>query len=335
MGESFTAPALSGAKTAVTYSSSKEEVATVDNDGEVTLVGAGTTVITATAAADDTYAAGSASYTLIVSPAPSTDVLTLPWNEDFSGDLSAYTIGNGGGTTKLFNEALSAGTAPEILIAKTGGFLTATINPEGYTGALTLTFKSNYPSRIQVTSGTSGVEISKVSDTEYQLNITTSVSEFDVTLTNTTGSNTRVDDISLIKGGTQPEPPAGGGDLEAVDVTLDFTKQGYVNAQEVTSLTVDGVTVTLDKGTNSNTPKWYDSGKAVRVYGGGTFTISAGSNITGVKLYFGTGDGTNEITADKGSFDGAVWTGSAKSVVFTVGGSTGNRRIQKIEVSTN
>ena len=93
--------------------------------------------------------------------------------------------------------------------------------------------------------------------------------------------------------------------------------------------------VTLDKGTNSNTPKWYDSGKAVRVYGGGTFTISAGSNITGVKLYFGTGDGTNEITADKGSFDGAVWTGSAKSVVFTVGGTTGNRRIQKIEVSTN
>lgn len=335
MGESFTAPALSGAKTAVTYSSSKEEVATVDNDGEVTLVGAGTTVITATAAADDTYAAGSASYTLIVSPAPSTDVLKLPWNEDFSGDLSAYTIGNGGGTTKLFNEALATGTAPEILIAKSGGFLTATIDPDGYTGALTLTFKSNYPSRIQVTSGTSGVEVSKVSDTEYLLNITTSVSELDVTLTNTTGSNTRVDDISLIRGGTQPEPPAGGGDLEAVDVTLDFTEQEYVNAQEVSSLTVDGVTVTLDKGTNSNTPKWYDNGKAVRVYGGSTFTISAGSNITGIKVYFATGDGTNEITADKGSFDGAVWTGSAKSIVFTVGGTTGHRRIKKIDVSTN
>lgn len=335
MGESFTAPALSGAKTAVTYSSSKEEVATVDNDGEVTLVGAGTTVITATAAADDTYAAGSASYTLIVSPAPSTDVLKLPWNEDFSGDLSAYTIGNGGGTTKLFNEALATGTAPEILIAKSGGFLTATIDPDGYTGALTLTFKSNYPSRIQVTSGTSGVEVSKVSDTEYLLNITTSVSELDVTLTNTTASNTRVDDISLIKGGTQPEPPAGGGDLEAVDVTLDFTEQKYVNAQEVSSLTVDGVTVTLDKGSNSNTPKWYDKGEAVRVYGGSTFTISAGSNITGIKVYFATGDGTNEITVDKGSFDGAVWTGSAKSIVFTVGGTTGHRRIQKIEVSTN
>lgn len=335
MGESFTAPALSGAKTAVTYSSSKEEVATVDNDGEVTLVGAGTTVITATAAADDTYAAGSASYTLIVSPAPSTDVLKLPWNEDFSGDLSAYTIGNGGGTTKLFNEALATGTPPEILIAKSGGFLTATIDPDGYTGALTLTFKSNYPSRIQVTSGTSGVEVSKVSDTEYLLNITTSVSELDVTLTNTTASNTRVDDISLIRGGALPEPPAGGGDLEAVDVTLDFTEQGYKNEQEVTSLTVDGVTVTLDKGSNKYTPKWYDKGEAVRVYGGGTFTISAGSNITGIKVYFATGDGTNKIIADKGSFDGAVWTGSAKSIVFTVDGSTGHRRIQKIDVSTN
>lgn len=67
LGESFTPPALSGAKTAVSYSSSNQSVATVSaTDGAVTIVGVGETVITASAAANDEYYAGSASYTLKV-----------------------------------------------------------------------------------------------------------------------------------------------------------------------------------------------------------------------------------------------------------------------------
>lgn len=68
-GESFTAPTLTGAQTTVTYSSSNEAVATVDAaTGEVTIVGIGTTTITANAAEDETYYAASASYTLTVNP---------------------------------------------------------------------------------------------------------------------------------------------------------------------------------------------------------------------------------------------------------------------------
>ncbi len=63
----FTAPVLSKATDAtINYSSSSTKVATVDEEGVVTIVGAGTTVIAASADANDKYTAGSASYTLNV-----------------------------------------------------------------------------------------------------------------------------------------------------------------------------------------------------------------------------------------------------------------------------
>ena len=57
-------PVLSGTYTAVTYSSSDEKIATVDSEGNVTTLAAGIVTITATAAEDDQYSAGSAAYTL-------------------------------------------------------------------------------------------------------------------------------------------------------------------------------------------------------------------------------------------------------------------------------
>ena len=70
VGRKITAPALSGAQTSVSYTSSDEDVATVTNQGVLTLKAAGTTEITATAAAASGYAAADASYTLTVVAAP-------------------------------------------------------------------------------------------------------------------------------------------------------------------------------------------------------------------------------------------------------------------------
>ena len=50
----------------VTYASSDESVATIDNNGEVTILAAGTTTITASYSGDEIYMSGSASYTLTV-----------------------------------------------------------------------------------------------------------------------------------------------------------------------------------------------------------------------------------------------------------------------------
>lgn len=68
LGKTFDAPALTKVTTApATYTSSVEAVATVDaTSGAVTIVGAGTTVITAKCAETDDYYSGLASYTLTV-----------------------------------------------------------------------------------------------------------------------------------------------------------------------------------------------------------------------------------------------------------------------------
>lgn len=67
LGETFTAPTLVNPNNLpVTWTSSNEAVATVAADGAVTIVGAGTTTITAESAATEEYRAGKASYTLTV-----------------------------------------------------------------------------------------------------------------------------------------------------------------------------------------------------------------------------------------------------------------------------
>ena len=119
----------------------------------------------------------------------------------------------------------------------------------------------------------------------------------------------------------------------AKTVTLDFTLQGYDNQHEVSELTIDGVTVAFDKGTNSITPKYYTSGNAVRLYAGGTLTVSAAEAITGITFTYGSSDGSNELTCDVGTFESPTWTGEANEVIFTVGGTSGNRRFSKVEVT--
>ncbi len=67
VGESFQAPTLSNPnQLPVTFSSSNENVATVDASGNVTIIAAGVTTITATSEATDLFKAGEASYTLTV-----------------------------------------------------------------------------------------------------------------------------------------------------------------------------------------------------------------------------------------------------------------------------
>jgi len=116
-------------------------------------------------------------------------------------------------------------------------------------------------------------------------------------------------------------------------VTFDLSS-GYANGDVVPSVASGDVTVTFDKGTNQNAPKWYTTGSALRLYGGNTATVaSAGDAISKITFTFSTGDGNNEITCDTGDFNTPTWTGAASSVIFTVSGTSGHRRIAKIEVT--
>ena len=59
------------------------------------------------------------------------------------------------------------------------------------------------------------------------------------------------------------------------DETIDFTAQGYSDATIVTSVNGNDCTASFDKGTNSNVPKYYTNGTAIRMYGGNTMTIAS------------------------------------------------------------
>ncbi len=120
-----------------------------------------------------------------------------------------------------------------------------------------------------------------------------------------------------------------------LEASINFSAQGYTNQQAIASATFGDFTVTFDKGTNSNAPKYYTSGSAIRVYGSNTVTVTAPSTaeIRGITIGFGSSDGSNEITADSGTYANGVWSGNASSVKFTVGGTSGNRRFVTLTVS--
>ena len=166
--------------------------------------------------------------------------LSLPWYEDFSDeDISAYDVVNGGSDTKVYPEdVLAGGEAGELLIGKNTGSFSVTVATGGYVGALTLLFKSNYPDRLAVSTTTSGVTITKVSNVEYTLNVDESVAEFDLTFTNTTSSNARIDDISLVKGVLLAQ------DLTFATASYSF-EYGSADANAFVGQTVQGAQTTV------------------------------------------------------------------------------------------
>ena len=122
--------------------------------------------------------------------------------------------------------------------------------------------------------------------------------------------------------------------IEGDSETLDFTAQNYGNAATVTSLSGVSCDATLSKGTGSNDPKYYTSGDAMRCYPGNTITISStGNKIVKIEFVFGSSDGSNTITSSPATYSNGTWTGNAQSVTFTIGGTSGNRRIAKIIVT--
>ena len=114
---------------------------------------------------------------------------------------------------------------------------------------------------------------------------------------------------------------------QAGTYVFDFTQGGYANQEEVKAFRRDGISLEF---TNA---KWFDNKQSLRIYSSSTVTISAEKLIEKVVFSFGEGDLDNEITADNGEFADSTWTGEAGKVVFSVGGASGHRRVQKITVS--
>lgn len=111
-----------------------------------------------------------------------------------------------------------------------------------------------------------------------------------------------------------------------------FKNQGWSNQQVIDTIKLsNGVVITFNKGTNSNTPKYFTKGTEIRVYGGGYITIKApaGRVISSITLTDGAG---NSISANTGSLNSGVWSGAAETLTFTVSGESGNYNFTGLNV---
>lgn len=129
----FTAPILSGAKTTVTYTSDNESVATVEaSTGAVTIIGAGTAKITATAMETEEYRSAIATYSITVSKLSQTLSFEKPTYSVNINDIASFVSPTvtGASTKVSYSILLSAETSDgAITINSTSGELT--INSTG------------------------------------------------------------------------------------------------------------------------------------------------------------------------------------------------------------
>ena len=117
------------------------------------------------------------------------------------------------------------------------------------------------------------------------------------------------------------------------------SEQGYSDQTDMTAQTIafgpsSNFSLVFAKGTNSNAPKYYNSGTAVRAYGGNTFALSSTDyKFTQIEIAFSSGEGSNTISTNVGTYEDGTWTGNSKEVTFTIGGTTGHRRIASVTVT--
>ena len=129
----------------------------------------------------------------------------------------------------------------------------------------------------------------------------------------------------------------GAGSAWAADETITFANLNLENGVQYTEA-FDGSNFTVTFGGGGNDGKYYDTGSAIRVYGGGTMTVAAKGTkkIATIELVF---DGSNKPTSndvvDGGTYDSSkdTWTGSASSVVFTRPSGSGHWRVKSVAVT--
>ena len=145
--------------------------------------------------------------------------------------------------------------------------------------------------------------------------------------------------VKIEKGSGSGSSEQGGSSASGNSIT--FSEMGYSNAQEFNgqSITVGDAQLTFSVGSGSVTPKYYTTGNAMRLYGGGTLTISSNKSIASVEFkyadtstYCPTADGTTVSTGSY-DFDSHIWTINGTSATITRTATTGQWRIVSITIN--
>ena len=122
------------------------------------------------------------------------------------------------------------------------------------------------------------------------------------------------------------------------DVTLTTANYTWSASKNEVSQIVDGVTFQFSGG--STAPTYYTS-NGLRIYEGCTITISSTNTITKIVFTYTINNNgcLKDVTKGRWDSESKTWTGSATSVSFTVGHSSGTSngqvRITKIVVTSS
>lgn len=165
VGGTFSAPSLSGVTDGgVTYESSDDNVASVDANGAVTIVGMGHAQIKASAAENETYKAGSASYDIYVYDSGTIEKLktyiTSSTAKDIYFNLTSTAVVTGTNESNAFMEDGSAG----IYLYKYSHGLTAGNSFTGKVKAKGMLFKDSYELTEFIPANTAGTADIPVTD---------------------------------------------------------------------------------------------------------------------------------------------------------------------------
>lgn len=236
----------------VTYQSSNKSVATVNENGEVTVVGVGETTITATAAKTTNYKVGTASYKLTVNKARVHIVQATVANKDYDGNVNADVTG-----VVFANEAnvridgRVAGTDYMV----TGAFQSENAGEQDAEVTVKLLGDFNahyeltggiYKTRATITAKPISIAIALTQDRSYERN-NTSVTILGVTFKDST--NTPVTTlISSDYAATGKMVNANVGTDKKVTVTVTLQGKAADNYKLVSNMTTAKVAITQAKG---------------------------------------------------------------------------------------
>jgi len=176
------------------------------------------------------------------------------WSEDFSnyeandvpsgGTYNYVCTDNGTNATKVYNENIAGGEKPELLIGKKNskaknpdvlGTFAATVNLNGKSGDMNLSFKSNNKLTVTVSGATIGENTGTGNDYVYPL--TGASGSLTITFTNNTTGNIRLDNIKLFQGAAKK--PAGlSWGTSARTVTIGADDNNFPTLTNANNLTI-------------------------------------------------------------------------------------------------
>ena len=238
------------------------------------------------------------------------------WGKSVDGSYNSTSTGHADPNSDLINKFQGSTPVEKTLSSITISGQKTSFNVGdsfSFGGTVTAHYSDSTTANVTASSTFSGYNMSTAG------NYTVEVSYTESAVTKTTSYQITVSESST---------PIGG-DSE----TITMSAQGFSDQQVISDINGSDSTITFSVGTGSTTPKYFSSNSAIRTYGGNTITIASSRNIVGVTFTFASGEGSNTITADKGTWSSPNWTGNATSIVFTIGGTSGHRRISSIEIT--